>query len=206
MMKNYFLLAILITSFQLFSQEAYFLVGSNITKYSFKASGESMATKLQTGTGSSYEIGFSTPLKYQKVSYAISMTLNDYNAIAGSPVNSYRWETKYIGIQNAISYNYPISTDFQLLVNGGLNLSAIIYGKQIVNGVVNDLNSQDEFSGIVFTPFVRLQTRYQLNDFGYLSLGYGFSKKLNLFNVSPEKLSFNTNQILFGIHFNINKK
>ncbi len=206
MMKNYFLLAILITSFQLFSQEAYFLVGSNITKYSFKASGESMATKLQTGTGSSYEIGFSTPLKYQKVSYAISMTLNDYNAIAGSPVNSYRWETKYIGIQNAISYNYPISTDFQLLVNGGVNLSAIIYGKQIVNGVVNDLNSQDEFSGIVFTPFVRLQTRYQLNDFGYLSLGYGFSKKLNLFNVSPEKLSFNTNQILFGIHFNINKK
>lgn len=205
-MKNYLLIAILITSFQLFSQEAYFLTGSNVTKYIFKTSGESMTTKLQAGTGSSYEIGYSIPLKYPKVSYAISMTLNDYNAVAGSSVSSYKWDTKYIGVQNAISYSYPISTNFQLLVNGGLGLSTIIYGKQIVNGAVNDLKSQDEFSGILVSPFFRLQTRYKLNDYGYLSLGYGFSKSLNPFNVSPEKLSFNTNQMLFGIHFNINKK
>ncbi|RKS98721.1 hypothetical protein [Flavobacterium sp. 123] len=206
MMKNYLLIATLITSFQLFSQEAYFLTGNNFTKYIFKTSGESMTTKLQVGTGSTYEIGYSIPLKYPKVSYAISLTLDDYNAIAGSSVSSYSWDSKYVGVQNGISYNYPISTNFQLLVNGGLNFSTIIYGKQTINGAVNDLKTQDEFSGMLLLSFIRLQTRYKLNDYGYLSLGYGFSKSLNPFNLSPQKLSFNTNQILFGIHFNINKK
>jgi hypothetical protein len=82
----------------------------------------------------------------------------------------------------------------------------MIYGKQNSNGVVYDLIGQNEFSGIFISPFVGLQTRYRLNDLGYLSLGYAFSKSLKPFNNSTEKLSFNTNQILFGIHFNINKK
>ncbi|MFV5692096.1 hypothetical protein ACM55K_08740 [Flavobacterium sp. LT1R49] len=206
MIKNYLLFAMVITSFQLFSQEAYFLTGSNISKYSYKTSGEAMTTQLQSGTGSSYEIGYSSPFKNKKISYNISITLNDYNAVAGSPANSYRWETKYIGVQNALSYNFKISNNFQFKVNGGLNLSTIIYGKQNINGVVYDLINQDEFSGIVFSPFIGAHIRYKLNDLGYLSLGYGFSKSLNPFYISPEKLSFCTDQILFGIHFNINKK
>lgn len=206
MIKNYLLFVLLITSFQLFSQEAYFLAGSNITKYTFKSSEGVMATQLQSGTGSSYEMGYSSPLKDQKIFYDISITLNDYNAVAGSPANSYRWETKYIGVQNAVSFNFPVANNFQLMLNGGLNLSTIIYGKQTVDGAVYDLIGQDEFSGLLISPFVGAQARYQLNDLGYLSLGYSFSKSLNPFNVSSDKLSFNTNQILFGIHFNINNK
>jgi hypothetical protein len=34
-----------------------------------------------------------------------------------------------------------------------------------------------------------------------LSLGYAYSKSLNLSNSTDEKLSFNTNQIQFGVHF-----
>jgi hypothetical protein len=206
MIKNYLLFLLLITSFQLFSQEAYFLAGSNITKYTFKSSEGVMTTQLQSGTGSSYEMGYSSPLKDQKIFYDISITLNDYNAVAGSPANSYKWETKYVGVQNAVSFNFPVANNFQLMLNGGLNLSTIIYGKQTVNGVVYDLMGQDEFSGLLLSPFVGAHTRYKLNDFGCLSLGYCFSKSLNPFNVSPDKLSFNTNQILFGIHFNINNK
>lgn len=206
MIKNYLLCAMLIASFQLFSQEAYFLTGSNITNYTYKTSGESLTSKLQSSTGSNYEIGYSSPFKNKSISYDISITLNDYNALAGSPANSYRWETKYIGIQNALSYNFQIFNNFQLKVKGGLNLSSIIYGKQNINGVVYDLINQDEFSGIVFSPFVGIQTRYKLNDIGYLSFGYGFSKSLNPFYISSEKLSFSTDQILFGIHFNINNK
>lgn len=206
MIKNYLLIAFLITSFQLFSQEAYFLAGSNFTKYVFKSSNGTMATPLQSGTGSSYEVGFSRPTKTEKFYYNIALTLNDYNAVAGSQFESYRWETKYIGIQNAATYNFDVYNDFQLTLKGGVNLSTIIYGKQNSNGAIYDLMRQAEFSGIVLSPFVGVQTRYKLNDLGYLSLGYAFSQSLKPFNTSAEKLSFNTNQILFGIHFAINKK
>ena len=205
MMKNYLRIAFLITSFQLFSQEAYFLAGSNFTKYVFKSSGGTIATQLQSGTGSTYEMGYSIPFKNQESYYSIGITLNDYNALAGSQSESYRWDTKYIGIQNALSYNFSVSNNLQFSAKGGVNLSTIIYGKQNINGAVYDLTGQNEFSGIFISPFVGVQTRYKLNDLGYLSLGYAVSKSWNSFNNSEEKLSFNTNQILFGIHFNINK-
>lgn len=205
MMKNYLLILFLIVSFQLFSQEAYFLAGSNFTKYVYKNATGAMTIPLQSGTGSTYEMGYSMPLKISNVHYSLGITLNDYNAVAGSQSESYKWDTKYIGVQNAVSYNYAVSNDFELSVKGGVNLSTIIYGKQNINGVVYDLMGQDEFSGIFLSPFVGVQTRYKLNDLGYLSFGYAFSKSLNLFNSSQEKLSFNTNQILFGIHFNIHK-
>lgn len=198
-------MAFLLISFQLFSQEAYFLVGSNFTKYIFKSSEGAVSTKLQSGTGSTFEMGYAIPFKNPKINYSLGVTLNDYNALAGSPSESYEWNTKYIGVQNAVSYNFSVSDDFQLAVKGGVNLSTILYGKQNINGAVYDLMGQDEFSGLFLSPFVGIQTRYQLNDLGYLSLGYAFSKSINPFNTSEEKLSFNTNQILFGIHFNINK-
>lgn len=205
MMKNYLLIAILFTSYQLFSQEAYFLAGSNFTKYVFKSSEGGLSTLLQSGTGSTFEIGYSTPIKLKQTHYSIGLTLNDYNTIAGSLSESYNWNTKYIGVQNALNYRYAVSKDFLVSAKGGLNLSTMIYGKQNTNGAIYDLMGQEEFSGIIISPFVGVQTSYKLNDIGYLSLGYAFSKSMNPFNSSQEKLSFNTNQILFGIQFNINK-
>lgn len=205
MIKNYLLIAFLITSFQLFSQEAYFLAGNNFTKYDFKSSEGTMTTKLQCGKGSTFEMGYSIPFKNERIYYSIGLTLNDYNAVAGSPSESYQWDTKYMGVQNALSYNLTLSNDFQLAVKAGVNFSTLLYGKQNVNGAVYDLMGQDEFSGLFLSPFAGIHARYRLNDLGYLSLGYAFSKSLNPFDTSEEKLSFNTNQILFGIHFNINK-
>ena len=205
MIKNYLLIVFLLISFQLFSQEAYFLAGSNFTKYVFKSSEGAVTTQLQSGTGSTFEMGYAIPFKNQKIIYSLGVTLNDYNALAGSLSESYEWNTKYMGIQNALSYNFSVSDDFQLAIKGGVNLSTILYGKQNINGAVYDLMGQDEFSGLFLSPFAGIQTRYRLNDLGFLSLGYAFSKSMNPFNTSEEKLSFNTNQILFGIHFNINK-
>ena len=204
MIKNYLLLIMLVSSFQLFSQEVYFLAGSNITKYKFKSSEGVMTTPLQSGTGSSYEMGYRSPLQEDKIFYNLSMTLNDYNAVAGSMASNYNWQTKYIGVQNSVSFNFPVSNNFQLVLKGGVDLATIIYGKQTANGVVYDLTRQDEFSGLLFSPFLGAQTKYQLSDFGFLSFGYNYSKSLNPFNGSPDKLSFHTSQIQFGIHFNIN--
>lgn len=203
MIKNYLLIALLITSLQSFSQKAFFVAGSNTTKYTFKSSEGAIATKLQSGSGSSYEMGYSSPIKEEQIFYEISINLNEHNALAGSPANSYKWETKYIGVQNAVSFNFPVIDYFELMVKGGLNLSTIIYGKQTLNGIVYDVKRQDEFSGILFSPFVGIHSSYQLGDVASLSLGYSFYKSLNPFNVSPDKLSFNTHQIQFGIHFNI---
>jgi len=205
LLKNFLLFTFLVVSSQLFSQESYFLVGSNFTKYTFKSSGGDMTTPLQSGTGSTYEMGYSLHIKEEKIYYSVGVALNDYNAVAGSQSESYQWDTKYIGIQNAVSYNFSISNNFQLSIKGGVNLATIIYGKQNINGAVYDLMGQDEFAGIFLSPFVGVETRYKVNDLGYLSLGYALSKSINPFNTSQEKLSFNTNQILFGIHFNINK-
>ena len=94
-------------------------------------------------------------------------------------------------------------------MKAGLNLSIIIYGKQSSNGAIYDLKSQDEYSGLSFIPFTGVHLKYKINDLGYLSFGYGVSKSVILFNISQEKLTTSTNQILFGIHFNIkntNKK
>lgn len=205
LLKNYLLIIFGFVSCQLFSQEAYFIAGSNFTKYTFKSLGGDMTTQLQSGAGSTYEMGYSLPIKAEKIYYSVGVTVNDYNAVAGSQSESYKWDTKYIGIQNAVSYNLSVSNNFQLSIKGGVNLATIIYGKQNINGSVYNLTGQDEFSGMFISPFFGGETRYKVNDLGYLTLGYAFSKSINPFNTSQEKLSFNTNQILFGIHFNINK-
>jgi len=205
MRKFYLLLIAIMALTNSYSQEVYFLTGSNFTNYNFNNSNESIATPFQSGTGSTFEMGYSRPLKNNRFSHTVAVNLNEYNALASSMANSYKWDTKYLGVTNALNYTVPLSKNFKLQFKAGLNLSTIIYGKQKINGVIYDLKSQDEFSGLIFIPDTGVQLKYKLNEFGYLSFGYGLSRSLILFNNSQEKLTISTNQILFGIHFNINK-
>lgn len=206
MRKIYLLVIALIAMANSYSQEVYFLTGSNFTKYNFSSNEGFMTTSLQSGTGTNFEMGYTRPLKNNRFSHTVAINLNEYNAIAGSMANSYRWETKYLGVNNALNFSVPVTKNFKLSLKAGLNLSTIIHGKQEINGAIYDLKSQDEFSGLIFIPNTGVQLKYKLNDFGYLSFGYGLSKSLILFNISQEKLTTSTNQILFGIHINTNKK
>ena len=206
MRKVYLLLIAFMVLANSYSQEVYFLTGSNFTKYNFKSSNEPMTTALQSGTGSNYEIGYYFPLNSDEFSYSAGITLNEFNALAGSPANNYQWNTKYLGAQSAFNYTYSVSNAFQIALKGGVNLSKIIYGKQNINGTIYDLINQKEFSGALFCYFAGLHANYKFNDLGYLSLGYGFLNGLNTSNSTQEKVSFNSQQIQFGIHFNINKK
>jgi len=192
-----------------YSQEVYFLTGSNFTKYNFSSGQGSIATSLESGTGTTYEMGYTRPLKNNRFSHTFGVNLNEFNVVAGSLANSYTWNTKYLGVNNSLDFTVPLSKNFKLFMNAGLNLSTIIYGKQSINGAIYDLKSQDEYSGLSFIPFTGVHLKYKINDLGYLSFGYGVSKSVILFNISQEKLTTSTNQILFGIHFNIkntNKK
>ena len=189
-----------------YSQETYFLTGSNFTKYNFNSSQGATSISIQSGTGSNYEMGYTRPLKNNRFSHTIGINLNEYNAVAGNNMNSYSWNTKYFGVNNSLDYTVNLTPNFKLLMNVGLNLTTIIYGKQEINGAYFNLVTQDEFSGLTFIPYSGVHLKYKLNNLGYLSFGYGISKSLILFNISQEKLTFTTNKILFGIHFNINKK
>jgi hypothetical protein len=209
MRKLSLLLIAIIAITNSYSQEVYFLTGSNFTKYNFSSGQGSIATSLESGTGTTYEMGYTRPLKNNRFSHTFGVNLNEFNVVAGSLANSYTWNTKYLGINNSLDFTVPLSKNFKLFLKAGLNLSTIIYGKQSINGAIYDLKSQDEYSGLSFIPFTGVHLKYKINDFGYLSFGYGVSKSVILFNISQEKLTTSTNQILFGIHFNIkntNKK
>ena len=186
------------------SQELYFLTGSNFTKYEFASNAPTMSMPLQSGTGMTYEIGYVRPLPEKGFSYLFAVTLNNQNALAGTAATTYEWSTKYLGGQSALQYSYTITPLLSVSARGGVNVSTIIYGKQNLDGAILDLVHQKEFKGLWLSPFMGVQTNFNLSQSNYLSLGYGYSGGMNLSNNLDERLSFITQQIQFGIHFNVN--
>lgn len=203
-MKKLILLLGMICSFQsIQAQEIYFATGKNFTNYAFKSDSDS-SNNLQAGIGAFYEMGYVIPLGYEELNYAVGLSLNEYNAVGGDTVNTYRWNTEYLGIQNTLFYSFFNNDSFNVGAKTGLGIATLLYGKQEINGTFYDLSSQKEFSGLLILPGFGLQAKYSLSGSSSLSLGYHFSKSVNLSNSTEEKLSFNTHQIQFGVHFNLN--
>ena len=203
-MKKLILLVGIICSLQsVQAQEIYFSTGKNFTNYAYKSSSDS-SNNLHAGIGSFYEMGYVIPLSYEKLNYAVGLSLNEYNAIGGDTADTYAWNTEYMGIQNTLFYSFFKNDGFDVAAKVELGIATLLYGKQEINGTFYDLSSQKEFSGLLLQPGLGFQTKYNISGSGYLSLGYNFSKSFNLSNSTDEKLSFNTHQIQFGIHFAIN--
>ena len=195
------MLTLIVLSFQnIHSQEIYLQTGKNFTKYDYK-SDTSSSPSLQAGTGNFYEIGYRIILNNEKLKYAVGLNLNEYNAIGGNAVSSYSWNTQYLGVQNTFSIAFLKASGLEASANAGLGINTLIYGKQNINGQYLDLSSQKEFSGLWIAPKLGLQASYNVNNDINLSLGYGYSKSFNLSNSTAEKLSFNNNQIQFGVNF-----
>lgn len=195
------MIALTVLSFQyLQAQEIYLQIGKNFTKYDYKSDNGS-SPNLQAGNGNYYEIGYVMALNNEKLKYAVGLSLNEYNAIGGNAVNSYSWNTQYLGVQNTFFFAFVNTGGFEASANGGLGIATLIYGKQNSNGQYLDLSSQKEFSGLWITPNLGLKASYNVDNDIYLSLGYGYSKSFNLSNSTDEKLSFNNSQIQFGVHF-----
>lgn len=186
-----------------YAQRAYFSTGTNFSAFNF-ISPNPMLTPLESGTGSNHEMGLSLILKPENLSYSVGLNLNEYNAMAGDFANSYSWNTKYFGLNNSIEYSIPLVGNFRVMLQGGLNLSTIVFGKQAINGVYFDLIDQKEFAGLNLAPHVHLAFTAPMKDMGFISLGYGVNKSFFPLNNSEEKLSITTKQFVFGLHFNIN--
>jgi hypothetical protein len=202
-MKLKLLLGLCFFSFQYgFAQEIYFKTGKNFTNYKFSTSGIPITTPLQSGIGTSLSLGYADVIS-SKWSYTAEINFNDYNAIASSPVSNYTWVTKYFGIQTTLQYSVYQIKRFQFLGSLGLNLSSIIYGKQDSNGQIFDLKKQKEFSGLKINPLAGISANYTFSPFGHFSLGYFRSSTVRPSLSNSEKITFNTSQLLFGIHFNV---
>lgn len=201
MRKPLLALVVLVLSIQnIHSQEIYLQTGKNYTQYAYK-SGNSSSPSLQSGSGNFYEMGYVMTLNNEKLKYAVGLSLNEYNALGGDSNSSYSWNTQYLGINNIFSIAFVKWKGLLASAQGGVGLSTLLYGKQNLNGQYLDLASQKEFKGIWLAPHLGLSTRYNINNDLHLSLGYAYSKSFNVSNSSDEKLSFNNNQIQFGVHF-----
>jgi hypothetical protein len=200
-MRKLLLLALVVLSLQhIQAQEIYLQTGKNFTKYDYKNNTGS-SPNLQSGSGNFYEIGYVMTLNNENLKYSVGLSLNEYNAIGGDAFNSYSWNTQYMGIDNTFSIAFVNWNGLQASANGGLGISTLIYGKQNINGEYLDLASQKEFSGLWIAPKLGLTASYNVDNDIYLSIGYAYSKSFNMSNSSDEKLSFNNNQIQFGVHF-----
>jgi hypothetical protein len=210
MKKTTLLLLFLFLVNTAYSQQIYFLTGKNYTKYKIRYNGSETVNALEKkGEGDSYEIGFAIPIKVQRLAfdnnlnYTVGLTLNQYNAESGDIANNNTWKTEYIGVQNALVYSFVKSNHLDVAVKGGVNVATMLHGNQTINNSRFNLSNQKDFNGVVVSPLLGLQAKCNLSEYGYLSLGYNYSKSFNLTNDTNKKVSFLTNQIVFGISFEL---
>jgi hypothetical protein len=204
-MKKTLLLIIVVCSIEsMFSQEVYFYTGKNFTTYDYKTSSGASSPDLKGGTGNFYELGISNPLDNEQFSYILGLALNEYNSVGGNSANSYSWNTEYLGVQGGLSYSILPRSNFDMLPKIGINMATLISGKQSIDGTYYDLTKEKEFSGLLLTPSLGVQLKYNLSNYGYISLGYSYCKGFNVTNSTDQKLFFTTNQLQFGIHYAIN--
>ena len=204
MNKKYLLLLVLFSGCFLQAQELFFSNGKNFTKYDYKNSFGNTNSNLRSGEGSFYQLGLDFKLNKatDKLSYAVSVVYNQFNAEGGTSTANYSWKTNYLGVQNALNYTlFQNSKSFKVKTKLGVATSTIIKGEQYINNVVYNITKQEEFSGITIQPNVGVDFQYAINPNIRISAGYEFSKAFNVSNSSSEELSFTNNQIHFGLHF-----
>jgi hypothetical protein len=204
MSKKYLLLLVLFSGCFLHAQELFFSNGKNFTKYDYKNSLGNTNSNLRSGEGSFYQLGLDFKLNKatDKLSYAVSVVYNQFNAEGGTSTVNYSWKTNYLGVQNALNYTlFQNSKSFKVKTKLGIATSTIIKGEQYINNVVFDITNNEEFKGITIQPNVGVDFQYAINQNVRISAGYEFSKAFNVSNSSSEELSFTNNQIHFGLHF-----
>lgn len=201
MTKNIFLAFALICISEGFAQEIFMQTGKNYTTYDFKSIGDNSNVKYRASSGDFYEFGLNYPMKDSKIGYSVSVTYNELNAAASNGATNYTWNTSYLGLQNKVSYAFfEADNGLIFFLDAGVNTATIIKGSQMINTVYYDVKKQEEFSGILLQPSLGFEAKYSVSSKMLVSLGYHYAKAFNLSNSSDEKVTFNTNQIQFGLH------
>jgi len=201
-MKKLMLLVFLLVSMQGKAQDFFFKTGVNHTTYKFKDAAGIPMDELLPGVGSSYQAGFGLPLYDYWLRYEVGVTVDSYNASGGDAGNAYGWNSTFGGLRNSVGF-FPLDGDLTLGIVGNFGISRIISGAQTINDAQYSLQDHPEFRGVMMQPGLGLSVSYNILNNGYLTFDYDYSKTLRIKNNLPEKLSFNTHRILFGVHFHL---
>ena len=187
------------------AQELYFSSGLNFTTYNFKST-DNLPLEFKTKSSQFYELGYVFKLMNNKLHYSAGLAINGFDATSGDSANHYEWETTYLGLNNQLQYIIIPSERMPFELSAGLQMQLmhIINGEQKINGESFDLTKEKEFTGFWIQPGAIVTAKYFISDYWQLSLGYNYSVGMNVSNSTEEKVTFNNQQIRFGIHFNIN--
>lgn len=191
------------------SQSFYFKTGKSFTNYVFETSTtglQSSVVKLQTDSGSFYELGAALPFGDSRFSYEFGISLNELNSIVEAPSKVVKYKTEFGGFDNAISFSVIKTKRFLWDAKLGFELLTMVFGKQEIGGVLYDLKQFNEFNGLFFRQSlgtqIKLVTSNQLN----FSIGYDYNYDVfNTKNNSNQSLLINSNQIKFGIYYKLEK-
>ncbi len=204
-MKKLFVILLLCCAYATsFSQEVFFATGKNLTNYNFKNSSGGTNPNIIGGSGSFFELGFTNKTKNENAVYSLGLALNEYNSIGGDSFSRYSWETNYLGIQTRYYYSFFDSQDLDIVPTIGFNISTLINGQQTIDASVFNLTKEKEFAGVVVTPSLGMQIKYNLSENGFVSFGYNYCRGFNLTNTTDQKLGFSTHQLQFGVHYFLN--
>jgi hypothetical protein len=204
-MKKLFVILLLCCAFGTsFSQEVFFATGKNLTNYNFKNSSGMTNPNIIGGSGAFFELGFTNKTKNENAVYSLGLALNEYNSIGGDSFSRYSWETNYLGIQTRYYYSFFDSQDLDIVPTIGFNISTLINGQQTIDTSVFDLTKEKEFAGVLVTPSLGMQIKYNLSENGFVSFGYNYCRGFNITNTTEQKLGFSTHQLQFGVHYFLN--
>jgi hypothetical protein len=200
-----------------YGQEVFFKTGKNFTTYEFK-SGSGLDITFLPGRGDSYEFGLGFPFAEKEgtgptvvsndtsspiwLKYEASLTLDSYDSYGGDLNNNYSWETTYGGVRNRLSILGKVG-GLDLGLMGILGASKMITGTQVVNKSRFDLREFEDFSGVFIEGGLGGSASFQVVNQGFLSLSYDYSKSFRVGEQSPDRLRFNNQRIVFGIHFKL---
>ena len=208
-MRKLIIVSILFFNYSLSSQSAFFNTGLNTTSYDYKNSKGESNSNVQSSNGNFYEIGYSFPLeisersktfgRYSRLHFKTGLTLNQYNATGGNTIDNYEWNSQYLGLRSDLEY-YILGADLLALsIDGGIGFEFLLNGKQKIGGNTYDLKDSDEFNGLYFTPRIGLNLSVNITNEVALIGGYNFSKAISSSKSGNESVSFNNNQLRFGI-------
>ena len=189
------------------SQYVTFEIGQNYTMYDFTNSSGEINPNVDGGSGMSLSLGLDKEINPRTfVNYGL--TLDEYNATGGDFASYYNWETSYLGLQSKLSLVLVDTTSvpFSIMLDLGLNVNHIIYGRQKINGQTYPLFNESEFNSLFIEPILGLSLRYLLSNSWGVGISYNMSKDFGVMNKVNQKLHFENQSITFQLVYQLKNK
>tara|TARA_B110000503_G_C6906412_1_gene312841 strand:+ start:58 stop:636 length:579 start_codon:yes stop_codon:yes gene_type:complete len=185
----------------IFGQEAYLGFGPNQTEYLYTNTQGESYEGLKGEGGIHLEGGYYLKTGYDNLKLAFSLTFDQFNATGGDELNSYSWESGYMGLQGGVRFGIiegVRGSDFALFANGGVTAKKLLTGVQKINGQTFELSEEAEFNGLFKGIYFGLETRFNITQEVALGLGYAHSINYGR-TINEETLNFSSGAIVFKI-------